>query len=705
MFYIYKYNNIKNKSFYALKNLNILRLDISEEELYKYKFVDNQYSINKLRPYNSKLKKIGFLSDDFKESRPSGQLSLTFFKNLKNYRNQFEIYFYTRKSVSNRFRNFAIIRECQQIRFNKNKINNTLKQMIIDDQIDILFDMQGHMHNNYNDILNEKIAPLMCHWLGYPGTIGIPTFDYIFADPIIIPENSQKFYREKIAYFPECYQPNNEELINSSKVLHEQYGFPKNKFIFCSFNSDYKIDRKMWFIMLSILKKVTNSLLVFKTSSQSFREKLINDALEYGVKREQLLIVKRLFIDKHIERLSLCNLGLDNFRLNGHTTSSDLIAAGIPFITYSGNTYHNRVAKSILSSLSLEELCVDSFHKYIDLAIKLATNKKYYESICNKLKKNRGLILFNSEKYVKDFVSIINNMWKLNYKEDLEYIWIFYPNKTFVDNDILVTNERGKKLLDLANKTTNCFAYTTDGHLKNKIADKKSWINITQNSEEENGLWVKEKLKEYSITKFGNNHKNKKYIWKFYKDVDSPGFDIKIVNEKNQILRDIAEKDDKCLGFNINGHLKSKIKDKKNWIKSKNNGLWVREEIKLKKNNFNIDNKFYNLPLIVLYCKINNLKEYLETTELYEKDLYLNKAMIFFINENCANIKQIEKKIYYKYNFILNIIKNNKIVDIDNIIKQYFKKADYYIEFKNQNIYKLFNNKINDFIKIIKSDT
>ena len=702
MFNIYKYNYINNKSFFALKNLNILRLDISEEDIYKIKFIDNQYTSKSLRSYGSKLQKIGFISDDFKESRPSGQLSITFFKNLQYYKDHFEIYFYTRKNVSNRFKKFATIRQCIQNRFNKKKINIKLKQMIINDKIDILFDMQGHMHNNYNDILNEKLAPIMCHWLGYPGTIGIPTFDYIFADPIIIPPNSQKYYREKIAYFPQCYQPNNEELIISKKILYSDYSIPENKFIFCHFNSDYKIDRKMWFVMLSILKKVPDSILFFKTTTQSFKKKLLEDAYNYGINNEQLLIVKRSFITNHIKRLSLCNLGLDNFRLNGHTTSSDLIAAGIPFITYSGNTYHNRVAKSILSSLSLDELCVDSFDKYIDLAVKLATDKKYYESICNTLIQNRELVLFNSQKYTKNFVSIINNIWKLNYQDDLEYIWIFYPNKTFKDNNILVTNERGKKLVDLANKMPNCIAYTTDGYLKNKVADKNSWIDITNklNEGETSGLWIKEKLEEYPITKFGNNNKNKKFKWIFYKDVDSPGFNINVVNEKNQVLRDIAEKEEKCIGFNLNGHLKSKIINKNDWIPSEGNGLWIKESIEIIKNDYNIDNKCYDLPLIIVYLKINSYNDYTNISEFYEKDLYLNKAILFLIHKNCQDLKRIEKKLFNKYNFVLHTVNDNTKLDIKKIINIYFSKANYYIQYNNQNINKLFNDNVEKFTKL-----
>ena len=138
----------------------------TENELFEHRFIDTDYKIERKRPYNSPLKKIGFISDDFRESRPSGQLSVAFFEKLQNYRPHFEIFFYTRERISKRFQEFAVIRQNNDImrireRMETKEINEELKKMILEDDIDILFDMQGHMHNNYNNILNEKIAPIM----------------------------------------------------------------------------------------------------------------------------------------------------------------------------------------------------------------------------------------------------------------------------------------------------------------------------------------------------------------------------------------------------------------------------------------------------------------------------------------------------------------------------------------------------------------
>ena len=679
MYNIYKFNkNDDSINSRFQQNLNLLRLDFTENELFEKKFVtvdmeeESNVFHNKI---NDKLNNIGFLSDDFSESRPSGQLSIQFFEYLKTYSSHIGIYFYTNSSnlVSNRFEKFAIIR--------KSPKNTNLRNMIIKDKIDILFDMQGHMSNNYNDILHSKIAPIMCHWLGYPGTIGIHTIDYIFADPIIIPKESQYFYREKIAYFPICYQPNNAEKIVRNTIYKDIYGIPEDKFVFCNFNSDYKLDRKMWFVMLEILKRTPNSVLVFTISSPiqySLKTTLMRDASNYGINNNQLICVKIIDITEHIKRLSTCNLGLDPFRLNGHTTCSDLIAAGTPFITYPGHTYQNRVAKSILYSMNLQELCVDSFSDYIDLAVKLSTNKIYYQKIKNILIQNREKVMFNTQMYTNHFVHIIHNIWKNNFsikKKQIDYIWIFYINKDSPGNNIIITNKRNKNLYKLAINTPGCVGYTTNGYLKHTLMDINSLTKLEDSSNQyQNGLWVKEPLKEYNITKFGNNHLNKKFRWEFHPNMDSPGGNIITVPQRNQKLRDIAEKNIDCAGFNLKGEIKICIKQKDKWIEDHDNGLWIKHEVLFDHSN-NIDNKEYNLELIIYYDKITTFKKYYNIVKKFNEKLYLNKKLLIFIPENMLYIKIITNRIKYNHNIYTYLFKNNENYNVEEICKKIFSTS------------------------------
>lgn len=57
-------------------------------------------------------------------------------------------------------------------------------------------------------VFAERAAPIQVNFLGYPGTMGADYIDYLIADNVLVPDENQSFYTEKIAYLPNCYQPN-----------------------------------------------------------------------------------------------------------------------------------------------------------------------------------------------------------------------------------------------------------------------------------------------------------------------------------------------------------------------------------------------------------------------------------------------------------------------------------------------------------------
>ena len=410
----------------ALRYLTILATDATEQQLYDYRFDANDHSnihfcnadksalfakslIND-KGQRRGIEKIGFLSRDFSQSRPSGQLAEEFFRLLHEYAeaNGLKVFFYTPfNKTTALFKTFATLRQARTV--------NGLARLIYQDELDILIDMQGHMHSNFNNALIQKPAPIIMHWLGYPGTTGFREVDYLFADETVVPLASRQYYREKIIYLPNCYQINNPKLlVSESMYKRSDFEYPEGDeyVLFAHFNDSYKVDKATWILWCKILTRIPNSRLVFLSRQAKENEMMINDAVERGVQREQLIVTKRLPRQQHIHRLALLNIGLDPYYCNGHTTSSDLIAAGRPFVTRPGETYQSRVALSILRSLDLEELAAKSEDEYVEIAVKLATDREYYRQICDKIVRNRTLTLYNPSLYLGEWLRAINNVWK-----------------------------------------------------------------------------------------------------------------------------------------------------------------------------------------------------------------------------------------------------------------------------------------------------
>jgi len=521
------------------EHLRVMRLDFTERDIYNHRYVKTDPNIKHLfkqRSPNAKLKKIGFVSRDFAAHRPNGQLAIRFFSILSKYKD-FSIYFYSLNEhlIEDNFKTYGTVRKAPD--FNK------LASLISEDEIDILIDMQGFMVYNFTQLLLQKPAPIQMHWLGYPGTLGLSTIDYLVADDIIIPNDSQKYYREKIAYMPHLYQSNNPDFIQTNNyVLRGFYEIPDDKFVFTHFNSDYKVDRKIWFEWMDILKRVPNGLLVFTvlTSNEhdTFIKQLMHDASLCGVK-DKIMYIPKASRSQHFNRLQIFNLGLDTYRINGHTTNADLVCAGIPFITYTSDTYHNRVAKSILHQLDLDELVCYSYDEYKDKAVELATQPEYYARVKAKVIENRKKVMFNTYHYTRSFVNMIFSIWDsyhireeerkevkhlfLNEEtEKLEdkivpfepirlgkfnhhYIgipetkWVFYENKKLPEScePYILTKKRKQYLRDYANIQDSCVAFTTHGELYDVCESSLVDMNKRENDDiygEPHGIWVREPI-------------------------------------------------------------------------------------------------------------------------------------------------------------------------------------------------------------------
>ena len=139
----------------------------------------------------------------------------------------------------------------------------------------------GFTQNNKFRIFIKRCAPIQINYLGYPGTSGSNCMDYLIGDKIVIPKENQNFFTEKIAYMPHTYQANDlEKQISKKKFTREKFGLPKNSFVFCCFNKNYKINPETFNLWIEILNSVNNSVLwLFEAdpiASKNLKKEFVN---------------------------------------------------------------------------------------------------------------------------------------------------------------------------------------------------------------------------------------------------------------------------------------------------------------------------------------------------------------------------------------------------------------------------------------------
>ena len=253
-------------------------------------------------------------------------------------------------------------------------------------EIDIAIDLKGFTADARTGIFSNRAAPIQINYLGYPGTMGADYIDYIIADKVVIPEESQILYTEKVLYLPNCYQPNiRTRKISEKTIVKKDVGLPENGIVYCSFNNIYKITPDMFSVWLDILMRVENSVLWILCGSETAKNNLIQYTKVQGIDSSRIIFALNLPIEEHLKRLPLADVFLDTYPCNAHTTASDSIRMGVPIVTLAGQSFASRVAASILTSVNMTDLITNNINDYRHLSIKLGTDSEYLRKTKDRL--------------------------------------------------------------------------------------------------------------------------------------------------------------------------------------------------------------------------------------------------------------------------------------------------------------------------------
>lgn len=257
-------------------------------------------------------------------------------------------------------------------------------------EIDIAVDLKGFTQGNRAGIFAERAAPIQVNYLGYPGTTGAPSMDYLIGDRTVIPEKCEQHYSEKVVCLPDSYQVNDSKrLISPNPYTRADEGLPETGFVYCCFNNDYKITPGVFDIWMRILGRVEGSVLWLLEDNVGAGMNLRKEAVRRGISPGRLIFAERKPLSEHLARHRLADLFLDTLPCNAHTTASDALWAGLPVLTCMGESFASRVAASLLNAIHLPELIVSTEEEYEALAVELALRPKRYCEIKERLKHNR----------------------------------------------------------------------------------------------------------------------------------------------------------------------------------------------------------------------------------------------------------------------------------------------------------------------------
>ncbi|HET7086581.1 MAG TPA: tetratricopeptide repeat protein [Rhizomicrobium sp.] len=276
-----------------------------------------------------------------------------------------------------RFHDFAAL--------NSGEIARRLHEM----EIDITIDLGGHTGQARPQLFAHRPAPVQTGWLGYPGTSGASFIDYMIADAVVAPFEDQDFFTERLVHLPHSYFPADPQREIGPLPSRAACGLPRDGFVFCAFNNNWKITRPVFEVWMRLLGSVPSSVLWLKQPAADARLHLEQEAAARGIAQERLVYAgNEARRDNHLARYRLADLFLDTMPYNAHATAADALGAGLPVLTCQGQAFAGRVAASLVKALGLPELVAQNLADYESRALELARDGAKLAALKQKLEQN-----------------------------------------------------------------------------------------------------------------------------------------------------------------------------------------------------------------------------------------------------------------------------------------------------------------------------
>ena len=295
----------------------------------------------------------------------------------------------------------------------RGKTDRQAAQLARDLGIDIAVDLAGFTEHSRFAIFTLRAAPLQVSYLGYPGTTGADCIEYLVADRTLVPAEQRPHYAEKIIYLPSFQANDVKRRISDRMFRRDELGLPATGFVYCCFNSTYKILPDMFDCWMRILARVPGSVLFLYADREEARGNLRQRAQARGVDPHRLVFAGWLPLTEYRARYRCADLFLDTLPFNAGTTASDALWAGLPLLTCAGSAFAARMAASLLQAIGLPELVTSTFDEYEEVAVRLAAQPALLADLRQRLARNRRTTpLFDTQAFTGNLETGYLRAWQ-----------------------------------------------------------------------------------------------------------------------------------------------------------------------------------------------------------------------------------------------------------------------------------------------------
>jgi predicted O-linked N-acetylglucosamine transferase (SPINDLY family) len=288
-----------------------------------------------------------------------------------------------------------------------------LADLIRAEHIDILVDLVGHMRGYRLPAFARQPAPVQVTAWGEPTGTGVRAIDYLFADPVLVPDSERSLLTERVIDLPNFLGYWTPEALPEPGPLPAR---ARGYVTFGSFNRLTKVLEPVLRAWAEIMRAVPNSRLLLKDGlfdRDSYEAPILATLAAEGIAAERISVLNKMDRAAHFAAYQDVDIALDPFPHGGGMTTLDALSMGVPVITTPGRTISSRLAAATLTSLDLSEYIAADLASYVALAAEMARD-------LDRLARARGMLrlrLANSQlgdpaRYARAVEAAYRKIWR-----------------------------------------------------------------------------------------------------------------------------------------------------------------------------------------------------------------------------------------------------------------------------------------------------
>jgi predicted O-linked N-acetylglucosamine transferase (SPINDLY family) len=243
----------------------------------------------------------------------------------------------------------------------------TLASLIRSDRIDILVDLSGHTGGNRLLAFARKPAPVQITGWGDANGTGLSAIDYLFTDPIALPEAARANFAERALDLP------NAQFFRAPEDAPAPARDERDHLALGTFNRIAKLGDSVLRLWARLLVPPGRRLMLKdKTlAEEGSRLRLRDRLVRCGIDPAKVDMLPGTSRRANYADYARLDLALDPFPYGGGLTTLDALWLGVPLVTLRGRTVQARLSASILTSLRRTAWIAQTPDEYVSIAERL----------------------------------------------------------------------------------------------------------------------------------------------------------------------------------------------------------------------------------------------------------------------------------------------------------------------------------------------